>query len=209
MLNTVVVASGNAGKLKEFEFLLAPLGLTVIAQRQLDIPDAPEPHPSFVENALAKARHASALSGMAAIADDSGLCVRALGGAPGIFSARYAQSENGERSDLANNQKLVRALGGVADRTAWYVAVLVFLSRPDDPQPLIAEANWYGEIVDTPSGKHGFGYDPHFYVPQQRCTVADLEPALKNQISHRGQAMQKLIAQLRERGFTSSGLGTL
>lgn len=206
MLKSVVVASGNAGKLKEFGSLLAPLGLTVIPQGELNIPDAPEPHPSFVENALAKARQASALSGMAAIADDSGLCVRALGGAPGIFSARYAQGEHGERSDLANNQKLVRELSGVVDRTAWYVAVLVFLTRPDDPQPIIAEANWYGEIVDSPSGSHGFGYDPHFYLPSQRCTVANLAPALKNQISHRGQAMQILLAQLRERGLTSPGL---
>lgn len=208
MLKTVVVASGNAGKLKEFASLLSPLGLNVIAQGQLNIPDAPEPHPTFVENALAKARHASALSGMPAIADDSGLCVRALDGAPGIFSARYAQEKDGERSDLANNQKLVRALSHVTDRTAWYVAVLVFLTRPDDPQPIIAEANWYGHIVDTPSGAHGFGYDPHFYLTQQGCTVAALEPTLKNQISHRGQAMQKLLAQLHDRGLTSHSVTT-
>ena len=205
MLKSVVVASGNAGKLREFESLLAPLGLTVIPQGQLKIPDAPEPHPTFVENALAKARHASALSGMAAIADDSGLCVRALNGAPGILSARYAQEEHGERSDLANNQKLVRMLSHTADRSAWYVAVLVFLTRPDDPQPIIAEANWYGQIVDTPNGQHGFGYDPHFYLPEQGCTVAELEPTLKNQISHRGQAMKKLLAQLHERGLAFSG----
>jgi len=206
MLKSVVVASGNAGKLKEFESLLAPLGLIVIAQGQLNIPDAPEPHPTFVENALAKARHASALSGMAAIADDSGLCVRALDGEPGIYSARYAQGVDGERSDLANNQKLVRALNNATDRTAWYVAVLVFLTRPDDPQPLIAEANWYGQIVDQPMGEYGFGYDPHFYLPEQSCTVAQLEPSLKNQLSHRGQAMQKLLAQLRERGLSFPGL---
>lgn len=203
MLKSVVVASGNPGKLKEFGSLLAPLGLTVIPQGQLNIPDAPEPHSTFVENALAKARHASALSGMPAIADDSGLCVRALHGAPGIFSARYAQAENGERSDSANNQKLVRMLRDIKDRTAWYVAVLVFITRPDDPQPIIAEANWYGQIVDTPSGANGFGYDPHFFLPNEHCTVADLDPDKKNLLSHRGQAMQKLLIELRERGLAT------
>ena len=201
MLKSIVVASGNTGKLKEFSALLAPLGLTVIAQGSLNIPDAPEPHPTFIENALAKARHASALSGLPAIADDSGLCVHALGGAPGIFSARYAETAQGVRSDAANNRKLVQNLNGVADRKAWYVAILVFLTRPDDPQPIIAEANWYGEIVDTPSGVNGFGYDPHFYLPEHRCTVAALDPVKKNQVSHRGQAMQKLLLQLRQRGL--------
>ena len=209
MLKSVVVASGNAGKLKEFGSLLAPLGLTVIPQGQLNIPDAPEPHSTFVENALAKARHASALSGMPAIADDSGLCVRALHGAPGIFSARYAQAENGERSDSANNQKLVRMLRDIKDRTAWYVAVLVFITRPDDPQPIIAEANWYGQIVDTPSGANGFGYDPHFFLPNEQCTVADLNPDKKNLLSHRGQAMQKLLRELRERGLATQNTVTV
>jgi len=209
MLKSVVVASGNAGKLKEFGSLLAPLGLTVIPQGQLNIPDAPEPHSTFVENALAKARHASALSGMPAIADDSGLCVRALHGAPGIFSARYAQAENGERSDSANNQKLVRMLRDIKDRTTWYVAVLVFITRPDDPQPIIAEANWYGQIVDTPSGANGFGYDPHFFLPNEQCTVADLNPDKKNLLSHRGQAMQKLLRELRERGLATQNTVTV
>lgn len=202
MLTSIVLASGNAGKLKEFSALLKPLGLEVIPQGALNISDAPEPHPTFVENALTKARHASAQSGLPAIADDSGLCVRALGGEPGIYSARYAQTEQGERSDAANNQKLVRALQGVSDRTAWYVAVLVFLTHAEDPQPLIAEANWYGEIVDTPSGEHGFGYDPHFFIPEHGCSVAQLDPSIKNRVSHRGQAMQILLAKLRERGLT-------
>jgi XTP/dITP diphosphohydrolase len=202
MLTSVVLASGNAGKLKEFNALLDPLGLTVIPQASLGISEAPEPHDTFIENALAKARHASACSGLPAIADDSGLCVRALGGAPGIHSARYAQSEQGARSDLANNQKLIRTLEHVSDRFAWYVAVLVFIARPDDPQPLIAEANWFGEIVDTPRGSNGFGYDAHFYIAQYDCTVAQLDPGIKNAVSHRAQAMTLLLSKLRERGLT-------
>lgn len=204
MLTSIVLASGNAGKLKEFNALLDPLGLTVIPQSSLNISDAPEPHPTFVENALAKARHACASSGLPAIADDSGLCVRALGGAPGIYSARYAQTQQGERSDFANNQKLIQQLENISDRSAWYIAVLVFLTHAEDPQPLIAEANWYGQIVDQPSGQYGFGYDPYFFIPEQGCTVASLEPSVKNRISHRGQAMQLLLAKLRERGFTQA-----
>lgn len=204
MLTSIVLASGNAGKLKEFNALLDPLGLTVIPQSSLNISDAPEPHPTFVENALAKARHACASSGLPAIADDSGLCVRALGGAPGIYSARYAQTQQGERSDFANNQKLIQQLENISDRSAWYIAVLVFLTHAEDPQPLIAEANWYGQIVDQPSGQYGFGYDPYFFIPEQGCTVASLEPSVKNRISHRGQAMQVLLAKLRERGFTQA-----
>jgi XTP/dITP diphosphohydrolase len=204
MLTSIVLASGNAGKLKEFNALLEPLGLTVIPQAALNIDEAPEPHPTFIENALAKARHASALSGLPAIADDSGLCVRALNGAPGIFSARYAQSEHGARSDLANNQKLVQTLQHHSDRLAWYVAVLVFLTHADDPQPIIAEANWYGEIVDIPSGANGFGYDPHFYIAEHGCTVAQLDPTLKNAVSHRGQAMKILLSKLKERGLTQA-----
>jgi len=204
MLNSIVLASGNAGKLKEFSALLKPLGLSVIPQASLNISEAPEPHPTFVENALAKARHASALSGLPAIADDSGLCVRALNGAPGIFSARYAQSEQGVRSDLANNQKLVQTLHNVSDRCAWYVAVLVFLTHSEDPQPLIAEANWFGEIVDIPDGANGFGYDPHFFIAEHVCTVARLDPVLKNAVSHRGQAMKILLSKLKERGLTQA-----
>lgn len=202
MLNSIVLASGNSGKLKEFNALLEPLGLTVIPQASLNISEAPEPHPTFIENALAKARHASALSGLPALADDSGLCVRALNGAPGIFSARYAQTEQGVRSDLANNKKLMHALQHVSDRFAWYVAVVVFLTCPDDPQPLIAEANWFGEIVDLPSGSNGFGYDPHFFISEYGCTVAQLDPVLKNTVSHRGQAMKILFSKLKEKGLT-------
>lgn len=203
MLTSIVLASGNAGKIKEFTALFQPLGISLIPQASLNISDAPEPHPSFIENALTKARHASALSGLPSIADDSGLCVRALGGAPGILSARYAQTSEGGRSDLANNQKLVRELANVTDRKAWYVAVLVFLTHAEDPQPLIAEASWYGEIIDAPRGTNGFGYDPYFFIPEHGCTVAQLEPALKNRIGHRGQAMQLLFSKMRERGYCS------
>jgi XTP/dITP diphosphohydrolase len=203
-LSAVVLASGNAGKLREFDALFGPLGIKLIAQGTLNIPDAPEPHPTFLENALAKARHASLLSGQPALADDSGLCVMALNGEPGIHSARYAEVEHGSRSDAANNQKLVRVLQGQSNRRAWYVAVLVLVTRHDDPQPIVAEANWYGEIVDQPQGANGFGYDPYFYLPEQGCTVASLDPALKNRISHRGQALQQLMQKLTARGLVNA-----
>lgn len=203
-LTSVVMASGNAGKLREFDALFAPFGITLIAQGTLNIPDAPEPHPTFLENALAKARHASLLSGQPALADDSGLCVMALNGEPGIHSARYAEAEHGLRSDAANNQKLVRVLQGQSNRRAWYVAVLVLVTRHDDPQPIVAEANWFGEIVDQPQGVNGFGYDPYFYLPEQGCTVAALDPAIKNKISHRGQALQQLLQQLTTRGLVNA-----
>lgn len=201
MLASVVLASGNSGKIKEFEALFAPLGVTLISQKSLNIPDAPEPHPTFVENALAKARHASALSGLPALADDSGLCVHALGGEPGVHSARYAQAPDGERSDAANNAKLLKVLQGVADRRAWYVAVLVLVTRPDDPQPIIAQANWVGQIVDEARGTNGFGYDPYFYLKEEGCCAAELIPDRKNRISHRGMAMRELVAQLRQAGL--------
>ncbi|PHY06387.1 MAG: non-canonical purine NTP pyrophosphatase, RdgB/HAM1 family [Alcaligenaceae bacterium] len=202
-LTSVVLASGNVGKLREFDALLAPLGIRLIAQGKLNILDAPEPYPTFLENALAKARHASLLSGLPALADDSGLCVAALNAEPGIHSARYAEAEHGSRSDAANNQKLLRVLQGQSNRRAWYVAVLVLVTRHDDPQPLIAQANWFGEIVDQPQGSHGFGYDPYFYLPEQGCTVAQLDPTLKNKISHRGQALQQLLGQLATQGLVA------
>ena len=201
-LKKIVLASGNAGKLREFNALFSALNIELISQRSLDIPDAPEPHPTFVENALAKARHASLLSGLPAIADDSGICVTALDGEPGIHSARYAQAADGTRSDTANNQKLISALQGVDDRSACYVAVLVLVTRPDDPQPVIAECMWPGELIDAPRGEHGFGYDPFFYLSDQGCTAAELSPELKNKISHRGQAMELMIRQLQARGLT-------
>ena len=205
-LTSVVLASGNAGKLREFDALLAPLGVRLIPQGTLAIPDAPEPHLTFLENALAKARHASLLSGLPALADDSGLCVVALNAAPGIHSARYAEAEHGSRSDAANNQKLVRALQGQSNRRAWYVAVLVLVTRHDDPQPIVAEANWFGEIVDQPRGTHGFGYDPYFFLPEQGCTAAELDPSLKNTLSHRGQALRQLLKQLAARQLVTASL---
>jgi XTP/dITP diphosphohydrolase len=198
MAPRLVLASGNAGKLKELRALLAPLGLSVVAQSELGIPDAPEPHESFVENALAKARHASQLSGSPALADDSGLCVRALGGAPGVRSARYATTdEHGPRSDEANNARLVADLAGVVDRRACFVSVLVFVRSAADPMPLIAQGRWDGEIVDQPRGSGGFGYDPHFFLPALGETAAEISADLKNRLSHRAQAMQSLLASLR------------
>lgn len=194
----VVLASNNAGKLREFSAILAEAGITMIPQGALGVSEADEPHLTFVENALAKARHASQHTGRPALADDSGLCVPALGGAPGVYSARYASMGGGEKSDLANNMRLVSQLQGVEDHRAYYVAVLVYLESPEDPCPIVAEGRWHGKIVAQPRGEHGFGYDPHFWLPEQGCTVAELDPAEKNRISHRGQALAMLLQRLRE-----------
>jgi XTP/dITP diphosphohydrolase len=193
MLDRLVLASNNPGKLREFRRLLQPLGIEVVAQADLGIPDAPEPHPTFVENALAKARHASALAGLPALADDSGICVEALGGAPGVQSARFGGEP---RSDARNNEKLIAALAGVADRRAHYYCVLVLVRSADDPQPIIAEGAWHGRIVDAPRGDGGFGYDPHFLDPGSGMTGAELPLERKNAISHRGVALRALIAKL-------------
>jgi XTP/dITP diphosphohydrolase len=190
----LVLASNNAGKLREFRRLLAPLGVDVVAQGDLGIPEADEPHVTFVENALAKARHASALAGLPALADDSGVCVRALGGSPGVQSARYAGEP---KSDARNNEKLIAALQGVADRHAHYACVLVLVHHADDPEPIIAEGQWHGTIIDTPRGTGGFGYDPHFLDETTRLTGAELPLERKNELSHRGKAMRALIARLR------------
>ncbi len=200
-LSRVVLASGNAGKLRELAALLAPLGVELVAQSALGIGDAEEPHPSFVENALAKARHASAASGWPAIADDSGLCIEALDGAPGVRSARWASLDGGPRSDEANNAKLVATIPTLADRRAHYYCVLVLVRRADDPQPVIAEASWAGQVIDTPRGLGGFGYDPYFLVDGLGRTAAELDPAHKNRVSHRALAMQALLARLQERGL--------
>jgi XTP/dITP diphosphohydrolase len=195
----VVLASHNPGKLHELSALLAPLGIVLIPQAELGVPETVEPHRTFVENALEKARHASRLTGLPALADDSGLCVAALGGAPGVYSARYAQMNGGLKSDAANNALLVRRLAGVLDRRARYVALLVLLHNEHDPQPLIGEGVWSGEIVDTPQGSNGFGYDPHFYLPDQGCTAANLAPACKNALSHRAKALADLLHKLGQR----------
>lgn len=192
----LVVASGNPGKLREFGQLLAPLGWEVVAQQELGVPECPEPHATFVENALAKARHAARCTGLPALADDSGLCVDALGGAPGVHSARYAGEP---KSDARNNAKLVADLADQADRRAHYVCALVFMPHADDPQPIIAEGEWHGEIIETPRGAGGFGYDPYFLLPDLGQTAAELDAAEKNRRSHRGLALRQLIERLRAR----------
>jgi XTP/dITP diphosphohydrolase len=198
VLPRLVLASGNAGKLREFRRLLAPLGIDVIAQSDLGIADADEPHVTFVENALAKARHASAHARLPALADDSGICVRALAGAPGVQSARYAGEP---RSDARNNAKLVAALAGVSDRSAHYACVLTLVRHERDPEPIIAEGAWHGAVIDTPRGAGGFGYDPHFLDAATGLTAAELPLERKNELSHRGKALRALIARL----MTESG----
>ena len=189
----LVLASNNAGKLKEFNALLATVGFQVHAQGEFDVPEADEPYATFVENALTKARHAARLTGLPALADDSGVCVHALGGAPGVHSARYAGDP---KSDPRNNAKLIEDLAQHDDKSAHYYCVLVYLRHADDPQPVIADACWYGEIVADARGEGGFGYDPHFWLPELGLCVAQLSPQQKNTLSHRGQALRKLVAKL-------------
>ena len=195
-MQKLVLASNNAGKVREFQALLAPLNFQVIPQGELGIPSAEEPHHTFVENALAKARHASVASELPALADDSGICVHALNGQPGVLSARYAGEP---ANDAANNQKLVQELKNQVNRGAHYVCALVFVNSANDPEPVIVQVRWYGMIVDEPKGTHGFGYDPYFFLPELGLTVAELDPAKKNSISHRGQALRQLIEQLKSR----------
>ena len=192
---SLVLASSNPGKLKEIQALLAPLALQVIPQSQLGIADAEEPHHTFLENALAKARHASGAAGRPALADDSGLCVYALAGEPGVHSAYYAGREgNREQRDARNNQKLLDTLKD--ERQAYYCCVMVLVRRPDDPRPLVAEGLWRGEIARAPSGANGFGYDPLFYLPDLGKTAAELDSAQKNRVSHRALALARLIPLL-------------
>ena len=193
MTKRLILASNNAGKLREFGALLAPLGFSLHAQNEFNVPEAEEPHVTFVENALAKARHAAKLTGLPALADDSGLCVNALGGAPGVYSARYAGEP---KSDARNNAKLVDDLAAIADKSAYYFCVLIFVRYADDPQPLIAEGRWDGEIIAAPSGQGGFGYDAHFFLPALGKTAAELSAEDKNRLSHRGQALRLLIDKL-------------
>ncbi len=193
-MRKIVLASNNAGKLAEFRALLSALDLDVRAQGEFNVPEAPEPHATFVENALTKARHAARLTGLPALADDSGVCVKALGGAPGVYSARYAGEP---KSDVANNQKLQADLLSHKDRSTYYYCVLVYVRHADDPQPVIAEGLWHGEIASTPSGEGGFGYDPYFYLPALQKTAAQLSSEEKNAQSHRGQALRELIGKLR------------
>jgi XTP/dITP diphosphohydrolase len=193
-MKRVVVASNNAGKLREFSAMLGSLGIEAIAQGALQITEAEEPHLTFVENALAKARHAARASGLPALADDSGICVPALGGAPGVHSARYAGEP---KSDQRNNEKLIEAVRPLGERGAFYYCALVLVRSADDPRPIIADAAWHGEIVLEPRGSGGFGYDPYFWLAGQQCTAAELPPETKNRISHRGLALEALVARLR------------
>lgn len=194
MARILVLASNNPGKLKEFGAMLAPVGYDIRAQSEFNVPEAAEPHCTFVENALEKARHASRITGKPALADDSGVCVNALGGAPGVLSARFAGEP---KSDARNNQKLVRELAAHADKSAYYYCVLVFVRHANDPQPVIAEGRWDGEIITTPRGNGGFGYDSYFWLPELGKTAAELSPEEKNQLSHRGQALRMLVEKLR------------
>jgi XTP/dITP diphosphohydrolase len=195
-MKQLVLASNNAGKLREFKALLATVDFEVLPQAQFNVPEAEEPHVTFVENAIAKARHAARLTGLPALADDSGICVEALGGAPGVHSARYAGEP---KSDVRNNEKLIADLAGQADRRAHYYCILVLVRHADDPQPIIAEGEWWGEIVDTPRGGGGFGYDPYFWLPDFGCTAAELPAENKNAVSHRGIALKRLLERLQAR----------
>jgi XTP/dITP diphosphohydrolase len=195
VISRLVIASSNPGKLREFARLLVPHGVDVVAQRDLGIEDADEPHPTFVENALAKARHASSIANLPALADDSGICVDALNGAPGVQSARYAGDP---KSDARNNAKLIATLAGASNRRAHYYCVLVLLRTADDPEPLIAEGTWRGTIADEPRGSGGFGYDPHFRDAETGLSGAEMPLEMKNAVSHRGKAMRALLARLDE-----------
>ena len=196
-MKRLVLASNNPGKIRAFRALLAPPDLDVVPQAELGIAEAAEPHATFVENALAKARHAARRARLPALADDSGICVAALGGEPGVHSARFAGEPT---SDARNNEKLVALLQEQPDRRAHYYCVIVLGRHADDPEPLIAEGRWDGEVIATPRGSGGFGYDPHFLLPDLGRTAAELAPEEKHALSHRGQALRRLLAALRERG---------
>ena len=195
MAEKVVLASGNKGKLREFRELLATVDFDVVPQSEFDVPDAPETGLSFVENAIIKARHAARLSGLPAIADDSGLEVAYLNGAPGIYSARFAGAD---ATDETNNKKLLELLEGVSEehRTARFQCLLVFMRHADDATPLICQGTWEGVITDKPVGRHGFGYDPLFFIREQNCTSAQLTKEVKNTLSHRARAMRQLLDKL-------------
>lgn len=195
--NKIVLASGNVGKLAEIQQILAPLGIKTIAQSAFPVPEVEEPFDTFLENALLKARHASRLTDLPVLADDSGICVNALQGQPGVHSARYAGEP---KSDARNNQRLIRELINANDRRAYYYCVLVLVRHAADPQPIIADGCWHGQIIEQPRGMNGFGYDPHFFLPEWGKTSAELSPEQKNQLSHRGQALRKLVELLEEHG---------
>ncbi len=193
MTQRLILASNNAGKLKEFNEILGAIGFTLHAQGEFGVPEADEPHATFVENALEKARHAARLTGLPALADDSGVCVNAFGGAPGVYSARFAGEP---KSDARNNEKVIADLAAHADKSAYYYCVLVYVRHADDPQPVIADGRWDGEITPQARGSNGFGYDPHFFIPALGKCVAELTAQEKNALSHRGQALRQLVEKL-------------
>lgn len=193
-MKKLVIASNNPGKLREIDRILQPLGLEILPQSAFNIPEVEEPYCTFIENCLTKARHASEHSGLPALADDSGICVDALNGAPGVYSARFAGEP---KSDQRNNEKLIELLQHETNRKAHYYCIMVLVRHPQDPQPIIAEGAWHGEIIDTPRGHGGFGYDPYFLVPDFGQTGAELALDVKNSISHRGQALAALVAKLK------------
>jgi XTP/dITP diphosphohydrolase len=193
----ILLATGNPGKVRELSNMLADYGVEVIAQSQFNVPEVPETGTTFVENAIIKARHAAELTGLPAIADDSGIEVEALNGAPGIYSARYAGTD---ASDEDNLNKLIEAAKALPEnkRQARYRCVLVYMRHAKDPSPIICDASWYGSLVTTPAGENGFGYDPIFYVQEDNCTSAELSIERKDQLSHRGKALRELVTQLKE-----------
>lgn len=198
---TIVLASGNAGKLREFKAMFSDLGIDIVPQTELAVTDVPETGTTFVENAIIKARHAAEITGMPAIADDSGIEVDYLNGAPGIYSARYSGDLDGQgATDERNNQKLLQALEGVDDskRSARYQCILVYMRHAADPTPIICQASWEGRILHEEIGENGFGYDPLFYVPEYDMSSAMLEPEVKNRISHRGKALELLHEELKK-----------
>jgi len=199
----IVIASNNPGKLRELTALLKPLGIEAVPQSGLGVSEADEPHETFVENALAKARHASRATGLPALADDSGLCVAALNGAPGVNSASYAgRGGSRDERDARNNARLLADLEAHDDRRAYYYCVLVLVRGPNDPAPIVVDGIWEGEILEGPRGTNGFGYDPYFKTDQRGLTAAELPPADKNRLSHRGKALARLAAQLAAAGLT-------
>jgi XTP/dITP diphosphohydrolase len=198
-LNRVVIASNNPGKLRELRALLAPLGIEAAPQSDFAVAEAEEPHFTFLENALAKARHAAKMTGLPALADDSGLCVEAIFGEPGVHSAYYAGKEGSrEERDARNNAKLVEQLRAAGDRSAFYYCVLVLVRNADDPTPIVADGEWHGEMLLEPRGANGFGYDPYFRPKGSALTAAQLPADEKNRASHRGRALASLAAKLRD-----------
>lgn len=193
LFTDIVLASSNAGKIREFSAFFKPYNVRIIPQNELGIKSTEEPYSTFIENSLAKARHAAKLSGKPALADDSGICATALKDAPGIYSARYSGDN---ATDAENNAKLTQALKNESNRQVWYACSLVLVRHEKDPSPIIATGTWEGEWIDEARGENGFGYDPQFYLPEYKLTAAEISPSLKNRISHRGKALLELMQKI-------------